>query len=143
LLIILTNQSGIARGYFTEQDYCKLDDWLQKRLAEEGIEITRTYYCPHHPEAKVEEYRQNCTCRKPEIGMFQQAVKEYDIDLSQSYAIGDKIRDLAICGVSNCQGYLIGENEEPSVIDAVKLGKESNVQVRKDLWSCALEICEE
>lgn len=142
-LFILTNQSGIARGYFTERDYWKLDNWLKRRLAEEKIEITGTYYCPHHPEAKVEEYRRVCTCRKPGLGMFRQAVKEYNIDLSQSYAIGDKIRDLAICDVSDCQGYLIGTNEEATVIDAVKAGNVQNVQGRENLLCCAIEICAE
>ena len=97
-LIIITNQSGIARGYYTEEDYEKLNDWLLKTLTEQyGVNITASYFCPHHPEAVVEKYRKNCNCRKPKLGLFERAIAEHDIDLSSSYAIGDKLRDLAIC----------------------------------------------
>lgn len=110
LLIVVTNQSGIARGYYTENDYRKLEKWMMEDLEKDGIHITASYYCPHYPEAKIEKYRKNCSCRKPELGLYKKAVLEHDIDLDRSAAIGDKIRDLAICASNTAgkiQGYLI------------------------------------
>ena len=108
LLIIITNQSGIARGYFTEADYLKLTDWMLAELKDYGVNISGVYYCPHLPEAEISEYKKLCHCRKPETGLFEQAVKDFDIDLSMSYAIGDKPRDCAICEKTGCKGFLIG-----------------------------------
>ncbi len=122
LLIIVTNQSGIGRGYYTESDFQKLNDWMVSTLKEQGVTIVDVYYCPHLPDAQVEEYRKECNCRKPKLGMYQQAILDYNIQIGQSYAIGDKIRDCAICESSPCKGFLIGENEKPEVIANVKAG---------------------
>ena len=97
LLIVITNQSGIGRGYYTEGDFHKLNDWMVAILKEQGVTITEVYYCPHLLDAEVELYRKDCDCRKPKLGMYRQAVTDYNIELEQSYAIGDKIRDCAIC----------------------------------------------
>ena len=107
LLIILTNQSGIARGYYTEREYKKLEAWMLAEFEKEGIKIDAVYYCPHLTDADVEEYRQECECRKPLLGMFKKAIAEYDIDIDNSVAIGDKMRDLAICDICKAQGYLV------------------------------------
>ena len=122
LLIIVTNQSGIGRGYYTEGDFQKLNDWMVSTLKEQGVTIADVYYCPHLPDAQVEEYRKECNCRKPKLGMYQQAILDYNIQIGQSYAIGDKIRDCAICESSPCKGFLIGKNEKPEVIANVKAG---------------------
>lgn len=122
LLIIVTNQSGIGRGYYTESDFQKLNDWMVSTLKEQGVTIADVYYCPHLPDAQVEEYRKECNCRKPKLGMYQQAILDYNIQIGQSYAIGDKIRDCAICESSPCKGFLIGKNEKPEVIANVKAG---------------------
>ncbi len=122
LLIIITNQSGIGRGYYTETDFQKLNDWMVSTLKEQGVSIADVYYCPHLPDAQVPEYRKECNCRKPKLGMYQQAILDYNIQIDQSYAIGDKIRDCAICESTPCKGYLIGENENPEVIANVKAG---------------------
>lgn len=113
LLIIVTNQSGIARGLYSEKDFIKLTEHVNERCKEYGIQITDTFYCPHFPYSKIEKYRKECNCRKPKIGMFMRAVNMYDIDLSSSYAIGDKMRDLSICKDSKCQGFLINSQENP------------------------------
>ncbi|MCR5587732.1 MAG: HAD family hydrolase, partial [Lachnospiraceae bacterium] len=84
LLIIITNQSGIARGYYTEEDFKILNNWMLNKLAENGINITKVYYCPHLPDAKIEEYRRDCDCRKPKLGLFYRAIKEYNIDIGKS-----------------------------------------------------------
>ncbi len=122
LLIIVTNQSGIGRGYYTEDDFQKLNDWMVSTLKEQGVTIADVYYCPHLPDAQVLEYRKECNCRKPKLGMYKQAILDYNIQIGQSYAIGDKIRDCAICESSPCKGFLIGGNEKSEVIANVKEG---------------------
>ena len=97
LAIVVTNQSGVARGYFPEENVIKLHEWMQKELACYGAHIDGFYYCPHHPEAKVEEYRKDCDCRKPKPGLILKAAADHDIDLAHSVMIGDKERD-AECG---------------------------------------------
>ena len=110
ILIIITNQSGIARGYYTEEDFERLNRWMLTELERHGVHIAAVYYCPHLPDAEVERYRKICTCRKPETGLFERAVHDFDIDLSLSYAVGDKERDCSICLKSECRGFLIGRD---------------------------------
>lgn len=108
LLIILTNQSGIGRGYYTELDYKVLEGWMLDNMRRAGAEVDGIYYCPHLPNAEVEQYRKVCKCRKPGLGMFYQAIKEHTIDLSKSIVIGDKERDLYICKrYETMQGFLV------------------------------------
>ncbi len=134
-LIIVTNQSGIGRGYYTEKEYKELESWLVDDLRRDGINITALYFCPHHPEAAVPEYRRDCDCRKPKLGMFEQAIKEYDIDINNSIAIGDKLRDLEICNIKNgnTKGYLVYSDIEK---------KEGNIKYIKEgiLEAANLEI---
>ena len=87
ILIIVTNQSGIARGYYTLKDFKKLTTWMKNRLKADGIEIKEVYFCPHSPDEK-------CLCRKPGPGMILKAAKDYDIDLKKSWMIGDKKSDI-------------------------------------------------
>jgi D-glycero-D-manno-heptose 1,7-bisphosphate phosphatase len=88
LLIIVTNQSGIGRGYYTLEDFRTLTDWMLERFSAEGIQIAGVYSCPHSPES-------NCGCRKPAPGMFFQAIREHGIDPAVSWMIGDKPGDMA------------------------------------------------
>ncbi len=140
LLIIVTNQSGMARGYYSEEDFLKLNKWMISTLEAEGIHISRVYYCPHHPEGTIEKYRIDCNCRKPRLGMYEQAATDFDISFSESYAIGDKMRDCAICNVSDCRGYLVGNNESYSVINQVKYGSNTRIKYSKDLFSAVYDI---
>lgn len=110
LLIVITNQSGIARGLYTEEDYKKIDKWMKADLLSKGVEVAGSYYCPHHPSAGVLEYRCDCKCRKPRTELFWRAQKDFDIDMSQSFAIGDKMRDLAICKEAPVTGILFGDD---------------------------------
>ena len=112
LLVIITNQSGIARGYYTEDEYHELNKWLLNELKKEGIHIASSFYCPHHPEAKVEEYRMSCECRKPGTALYKQACAQWDVDTEKSYAIGDKERDVSFCGESDVKGIILYQEKE-------------------------------
>lgn len=94
LLIVITNQAGIARGYYTEDDFYLLTDWMKKQLHEKGIVIDRVYHCPYHPVHGIGRYKRNSECRKPSPGMILKAAKDLDIDLSNSLLIGDKESDI-------------------------------------------------
>jgi len=87
LLLMVTNQSGIGRGYYSEDDFEKLTSWMLDEFTCKGIKITKIYHCPHSPQ-------EMCKCRKPEIGMFESAKKEFDIDMQNSWMIGDKPSDI-------------------------------------------------
>ncbi|WP_395489546.1 D-glycero-beta-D-manno-heptose 1,7-bisphosphate 7-phosphatase [Cedecea davisae] len=93
-LVLVTNQSGIARGMFTEADFENLTEWMDWSLADRGVDLDGIYYCPHHPEGEVEEFRQVCDCRKPQPGMLISARDFLNIDMAASYMVGDKIEDM-------------------------------------------------
>jgi len=89
LIIIVTNQSGISRGYYTQDDFTRLSDWMVEYFKMLGITISHIYHCPHH-----ESIDGVCECRKPEPGMFLSAQQEYDLDMEHSVMIGDNERDI-------------------------------------------------
>lgn len=111
-LIVLSNQSGIARGYYTEEEYLNLEKWFVKELAKQGIDLKAVYYCPHLPNAIIPKYRISCNCRKPKLGMFERAIKENNINLLGSIAIGDKMRDLEICKNGFTEGVCVYSDYE-------------------------------
>jgi len=89
LIIIITNQAGIARGFYSEKEYYELTEWMLKEFRIKGIEITKVYHCPHHPEISGE-----CNCRKPKPGMILQAINKFNINPDKSILIGDKKSDI-------------------------------------------------
>lgn len=93
-VIVFTNQSGIARGYLTEDDLHRIHKRLDELLAQRGARIDAYYYCPHHPTEGNGEYRVECECRKPKDGMLQRASREQNIDLKKSFVIGDRCIDV-------------------------------------------------
>lgn len=136
-LIIITNQSGIGRGYYTERDFEILNNWMLEELVKLGVRINKVYYCPHHPNAKIEMYRKKCNCRKPALGLFFQAVKEFDLDLSKCFSVGDKARDCKICEQTECRGFLIENNGLKENIEVFKGGKEKKISYVSDLYEAA------
>lgn len=94
LTVVVTNQSGIARGMYTARDVDELHAFMQRSLSEIGAHIDAFYYCPHHPEGVVEEFKLDCDCRKPKPGMILRACRERDIDPAQSILFGDSARDI-------------------------------------------------
>ena len=113
-LIIITGQSGIGRGYYTEEDYHVFMDEMYSRLRKEGINFDGEYFCPHHPEKGIGKYKINCNCRKPKTGMLKQASNELNVDLSQSWMIGDKLSDIQAGNSAGCRTIyvLTGEYKE-------------------------------
>ena len=93
-LIVVTNQAGIARGYYDQSAMDLLHDYLRVQLALQGVELDAIYFCPHHPQGSVKELACECNCRKPSPGMLLQAAKDFDLDLSESVLIGDKLSDV-------------------------------------------------
>ncbi|MCX8957733.1 D-glycero-beta-D-manno-heptose 1,7-bisphosphate 7-phosphatase [Erwinia psidii] len=104
-LVLVTNQSGIARGIFTEDTFMQLTEWMDWSLADRDVDLDGIWFCPHHPEAVVDVYRQQCDCRKPQPGMLLSAQQELNIDMAASFMVGDKIDDLLAgkaAGVGKC-----------------------------------------
>lgn len=94
LLIVVTNQSGVARGYYTEDAFLSLNQWMCKQFKEQGILIDKVYYCPYHPEKGVGRYKMDSYDRKPNPGMILKAKEEFNLDLKNSILIGDKDSDM-------------------------------------------------
>ncbi|WP_286262412.1 D-glycero-beta-D-manno-heptose 1,7-bisphosphate 7-phosphatase [Thalassotalea atypica] len=93
-IYVITNQAGIARGYYSIDDFNVLTDWMIKVFKKEDIAIKGVYFCPHHPEKGTNDFVVSCKCRKPEPGMILQAVKEHELDVNKSVFIGDKLSDM-------------------------------------------------
>jgi D-glycero-D-manno-heptose 1,7-bisphosphate phosphatase len=94
LIVVITNQAGIGRGYYSEADFAALTAWMVERFAAEGITIDGVYFCPFHPEHGVGPYKADAPCRKPNPGMILQAAEEHGIDLARSMLVGDKPSDI-------------------------------------------------
>ncbi|PIJ49860.1 D-glycero-beta-D-manno-heptose-1,7-bisphosphate 7-phosphatase [Erwinia sp. OLTSP20] len=94
LLVLVTNQSGIARGMFSEDDFRQLTEWMDWSLADRDVDLDGIYYCPHHPDGTIEAFRQACHCRKPQPGMLLDAQKFLNIDMARSFMVGDKREDM-------------------------------------------------
>ena len=106
ILIVVSNQSGIARGYFTEADLNIFNNNMNEILKKNGVEITEFYCCPHHPDG-IGKYKKVCECRKPNNKMIEDAIKKYNIDRAKSYMIGDKISDIGAGLKSNLKTVLV------------------------------------
>lgn len=124
-IIIITNQSGISRGFYSLNDYNKLTNWMLDQFMSQGIAILDVFYCPHLPDS-------NCNCRKPNPGMFIAAKEKHNIDMINSWAIGDKESDIEAAisaGISNTilvrSGHKINESKSRSkfIIDSIKSSK--------------------
>ena len=107
LVIVVSNQSGIARGYFDEQAVMLLHQHIQTLLKSYGTVIDAFYFCPHHPEEGLGDYKVDCDCRKGNPGMLLQAAKEYDIDLQNSFMVGDKLADIEAGKRAGCKSILV------------------------------------
>jgi D-glycero-D-manno-heptose 1,7-bisphosphate phosphatase len=119
LVIVVTNQSGVARGYFDEMAVRRFHDHMSAALNAKGAHIDAFYYCPHHPEGVIKEFAIRCNCRKPGAGMLDQAAREWPIDLGRSFLIGDKDHDMAAAAAFRIRGIRFDASAE-SLSDLVR-----------------------
>ncbi len=106
-LVLVTNQAGVARGFFDEAFVQEAHRHLAGLLAAEGITLDGYYYCPHHPDGVIREYSHVCRCRKPGPGMVEQAVRDLDIDVDRSFVVGDKWLDVELATNAGARGILV------------------------------------
>lgn len=111
LLIVATNQGGLAKGWYTEQQLTEMHEHLKQLYGQHGVEFTDIYYCPHHPN-----FTGDCDCRKPKPGLLLRAIEKYNIDPSQSYFIGDRERDVEAGTAAGVTGILIDSDQPLSDI---------------------------
>jgi D-glycero-D-manno-heptose 1,7-bisphosphate phosphatase len=107
IVVVITNQSGVARGFFTEAFVEETHRDLSARLAAGGARIDAYYYCPHHPDGTVAAYRRHCDCRKPASGLVDRAVRELDLDPARSFVVGDKWLDVGLARAAGARGILV------------------------------------
>lgn len=131
LTIVITNQSGIARGMYTEETLDAIHSRMIEGLARQGARIDAMYYCPHHPEIGDARYRVACECRKPRTGMLDKATREHNIDLARSFVIGDKASDIKLAENAGARAALV----------LTGYGRETFVNPER--WPCAPEIVAE
>ena len=125
IIVVVTNQSGIAREYYTQNDFEALTSWMVDEFMKSGIKISKVYYCPHHPDISGK-----CDCRKPNPGMLLNAQKDFDIDLNSSIIIGDKERDIeAGLNAGLRESYLFDESKKAINSKATKI-----VSKLSDIW---------
>jgi len=137
LLVVITNQAGIGRGYYSEQQFLDYMDWMCAEFQQRGAPLDAVYHCPHHPTDAVGEYRRECDCRKPAPGMILRAARELGLDLARSTLVGDKPSDIAAgrtAGVGCCiqiaplpgpgvaSGLMITEADRLRVLASLKTG---------------------
>ncbi len=111
-LIVVSNQSGVARGLFAEEDLAGVQGRLRELLAEHGIPLAGFYYCPHHVAGVLPDYAIACDCRKPEPGMLLRAAEEYDVDLENSWMIGDILNDVEAGRRAGCKTIMLSSGHE-------------------------------
>lgn len=123
-VIIITNQSGLARGFFSRETLENIHDELRSRLSEGGARIDAIYYCPHHPD-------DNCGCRKPKTKLFEKAIADFNIDVSMSFVIGDRMLDVEAGHKIGCRSILVPEKGKEKQVELEKL----NSSVKPDYES--------
>ncbi len=117
IFAVISNQAGVARGYFKYQDLDKVSQKLNFLLNPEGIQIEAYYFCPHHPLGKIAEYSIRCDCRKPEPGMILKAAKDLQIDTEKSWMIGDILNDVEAGNRAGCRTILLDRGNETEWIE--------------------------
>lgn len=120
-VVIITNQSGIARGYFSLNDLKKINSFIRKELFNFGTKVDRIFFCPYHKDGIVKKYKKDSNLRKPKIGMFFETKKIWNIDIKKSFVIGDRKVDMEFAKRSKIKGYLFNEKNLFSFIKRKRL----------------------
>lgn len=138
LLILISNQPGVAKGNMSKKAFAAIDRRLDSLLARGGASLDAKYYCPHHPDAKLAAFRKKCTCRKPKPGLILRAASEHGIDMKKSYMAGDGINDVKAGQAAGCKTVFIG-HFKPELWGYFKGGKRPGM-VAKSLFEAARKI---
>lgn len=112
LVIVISNQSGIAKGFFNEDDVNKIHDEIQLKFFADNVQLDAFYYCPHFIKGAIKKYAVNCECRKPKPGLFYKAAKAFNINLKKSWMIGDILNDVEAGNAAGCRTILINNGNE-------------------------------
>lgn len=131
-VIVVSNQSGVARGLFTEDAVDRVNRRMKRELLADGAVIDAVYYCPHHPEIGEPPYRTECDCRKPKPGLLLRAAEEFRLDLTQSYVVGDEARDVEAGHSAGCRTILVSGPHCESEVTGTKCD-----YVARDLYEAA------
>ena len=107
IVVVVTNQAGVARGYYREDDVIRLHDYINRQLNLSGAHIDAFYYCPHHAEYGIGKYKVECNCRKPKTGMLDRAIADFNIDVRESYLFGDKQSDIEAGEKAGIRSFLV------------------------------------
>jgi len=135
LLIVVSNQPVISRGWITEDGVKEINEEMNRRILKSGgSKIDRFYFWPHHPDAQIEKYKKNCDCRKPGIGMIVQAVEDFGIDIDSSFMIGDRISDIVMGQKAGCKTILIESEHSHTKLK----GRDYNVDTNPDFIAKSL-----
>jgi D-glycero-D-manno-heptose 1,7-bisphosphate phosphatase len=138
LLVLASNQPGVAKGNMGKKDFIAIDRKLDLLLAGQGASLDAKYYCTHHPKAKLAALRKNCPCRKPKPGMLFKAALEHGIDLKRSYMVGDGISDIRAGRAAGCRTVFVG-HFKPELWKYFKGGKRPDI-VAKDIGAAERRI---
>lgn len=130
-LVIVTNQAGIARGYYDELAFESLMDWMREQLRAQGIELDAVYYCPYHPEHGIGGYKREHEDRKPGTGMLRKAMKELDLSLADSVMVGDRCSDIAAANSAGLRQAFLLEGTEASACNGSYLFVKSLAEVEQ------------
>jgi len=130
-LIVVTNQAGIARGYYTEADFESLMEFMREELRAEGVELDAVYYCPFHPEHGVGRYKREHEDRKPGVGMLRRGALEFGVELSESIMVGDRCSDVGAADAAGLRQMFLLSGTETAECDGEYMKVESLAEVER------------